>query len=67
MGGILYKKYGGVLSLKIFSMIALTTGVIYLILYLIYLKNAMTENGEIYFWIIPYSFTYLKFCFRQEK
>ncbi|CAD1475640.1 unnamed protein product, partial [Heterotrigona itama] len=39
IGGILYKLFGGITTLRIFSSIAATTAFIYLILYLTYLKD----------------------------
>lgn len=39
IGGILYKLFGGVTTLRIFSSIAAITAFIYLILYSLYLKD----------------------------
>ena len=44
IGGILYKLYGGIITLRIFSSIAATTAFIYLILYLTYLKDVTPGN-----------------------
>lgn len=44
IGGILYKLFGGVTTLRIFSSIAAITAFIYFILYLKYLKDMIPGN-----------------------
>ncbi|KAK1120051.1 hypothetical protein K0M31_012779 [Melipona bicolor] len=53
IGGILYKLYGGIMTLRIFSSIAATTAFIYLILYLAYLKDVIPDTKNNIEWKTP--------------
>ena len=53
IGGILYKLFGGVTTLRIFSSIAAITAFIYLILYLLYLKDITPDTKKNVEWKTP--------------
>ncbi|XP_031773730.1 major facilitator superfamily domain-containing protein 6-A isoform X2 [Apis florea] len=53
IGGILYKLFGGVITLRIFSSIAAITAFIYLILYLKYLKDMIPDTKNNIEWKTP--------------
>ena len=46
IGGILYKEFGGALTMRIYATLAVLTSVAYLIMHLAYLKHAMPETGS---------------------
>ncbi|XP_058803719.1 major facilitator superfamily domain-containing protein 6 [Phymastichus coffea] len=45
IGGILYKEYGGVLTLRMYSSLALITAIAYFIVHTTYLKHVMPETN----------------------
>ncbi|XP_017878338.1 major facilitator superfamily domain-containing protein 6 [Ceratina calcarata] len=53
IGGILYKLYGGVTTLRIFSLLAFVTAFMYLILYRLYLKDLTPETKSHVVWKTP--------------
>lgn len=53
IGGILYKLFGGVTTLRIFSSIAAITAFIYLILYVLYLKDIIPDTKNNVEWKTP--------------
>ncbi|XP_016916826.1 major facilitator superfamily domain-containing protein 6 [Apis cerana] len=53
IGGILYKLFGGVTTLRIFSSIAAITAFIYFILYLKYLKDMIPDTKNNIEWKTP--------------
>ena len=53
IGGILYKQFGGVITLRIYSLIAVITAFLYLILYLLYLKHTTPDTKKNVEWKTP--------------
>ncbi|CAK9808396.1 Major facilitator superfamily domain-containing protein 6 [Anthophora quadrimaculata] len=53
IGGILYKLFGGVTTLRIFSSIAVVTAFMYFILYLLYLKDTTPDTKRNVEWKSP--------------
>lgn len=46
VGGILYKKYGGVTTMRIYATLAAVTAIAYFISHVTFLKYAMPETGK---------------------
>lgn len=46
IGGIFYKKYGGVTTLRIYATLAAVTSITYFILHVTVLKYAVPETGQ---------------------
>ncbi|XP_015434895.1 PREDICTED: major facilitator superfamily domain-containing protein 6 [Dufourea novaeangliae] len=53
IGGILYKLFGGVTTLRLFSSLAAITAFMYLILYVVYLKHTMPDTKKTVEWKTP--------------
>ncbi|XP_031843125.1 major facilitator superfamily domain-containing protein 6 [Nomia melanderi] len=53
IGGILYKLFGGVTTLRLFSSLAAVTALTYLILHLVYLKHTMPDTKSTVEWKSP--------------
>ncbi|KAL0116366.1 hypothetical protein PUN28_009760 [Cardiocondyla obscurior] len=53
IGGILYKKFGGLITLRIFSVFALFSAFIYFVLYVLYLKHKISDTRNNVKWRQP--------------
>lgn len=61
IGGILYKKVGGAITLRIFSILAAFSALMYLILHNLYLKHKTPgKNSQVIFKLLRCDFRILR-------